>query len=83
VTIPLVREELDSLSMSPHSFVSDRVAAEIIGSTPSTMRRWRYEERGPRYVKCGSTVRYRVSWLKEFLDAHTVETRDSSALSNE
>ena len=45
-------------------YVPDTVAADLIGTMPATMRRWRYEGRGPRYVKMGSSVRYKVSVLR-------------------
>jgi predicted DNA-binding transcriptional regulator AlpA len=59
-------------------FVPDSAAAEWMGTTQATMRRWRHEGRGPRYVKLGSNVRYKIAWLEEFLDQQTVETRASA-----
>jgi hypothetical protein len=58
-------------------FVPDTVAAALIGTTPATMRRWRYEGRGPRYTKIGSSVRYSVADLEAFVAARIVETSDS------
>jgi predicted DNA-binding transcriptional regulator AlpA len=59
-------------------FVPDTVAARLIGTTPATMRRWRHEGRGPRHVRIGSNIRYRVAWLEEFIAQRVVETRDSN-----
>jgi hypothetical protein len=59
-------------------FVADTVAGPLIGTTAATMRRWRYEGRGPRYTKVGSSVRYRIADLERFLSERTVETRDST-----
>lgn len=55
-------------------FVSDIVAARLIGSTPATLRRWRYEGRHLRYFKVGSSVRYKITDLTEFLASHVIET---------
>jgi hypothetical protein len=60
-----------------HAFVPDTIAATLIGSTPATLRRWRYEGRGPRYTKIGSTVRYKVADLESFVAARVVETSDT------
>jgi hypothetical protein len=57
--------------------VPDVTAAPLVGVSVLTLRRWRLEGRGPRYTKVGSNVRYRLSWLREFMAARTVETSDS------
>jgi predicted DNA-binding transcriptional regulator AlpA len=59
-------------------FVPDTVAAPLIGTTPATLRRWRHEERGPRYVKIGSNVRYKITDLEQWVAQRTVETRESA-----
>jgi hypothetical protein len=49
-------------------------AAEYIGGIPHrTLRQWRYYGKGPRFVKIGKHVRYRVSDLNAWLDANTVQ----------
>lgn len=59
-------------------YVSDVVASEITGIPFPTLRRWRHERRGPRYVKVGGSVRYKVAWLNEYMAQRVVETRDSA-----
>jgi hypothetical protein len=41
----------------------------LVGSTLQTFKQWRRERRGPRYLKVGSSVRYRVADLEEFVRA--------------
>ena len=53
----------------PNSYVPDVKAAEIIGSTAQTMRNWRFQRRGPTYVKKGRMVRYRVQDLLDFMES--------------
>jgi predicted DNA-binding transcriptional regulator AlpA len=72
--------ERSELLQDPNRFVSDRVAAQILGMPWPTLRRWRHEGRGPKYSKQGSSVRYRIAWLQEYITAHVVETRDSLQL---
>jgi len=59
----------------PEEFVSDVDAAQMIGSTAATLRRWRREGRHLRYYKIGSSVRYAVSDLERFLLDRVVETK--------
>lgn len=46
--------------------VSDR-----IGVTPETLSNWRYRGFGPRYIRVGGRIRYRISDIAEWLDACT------------
>jgi len=68
-----VRKELSD------RFVPDTIAAGLIGTTPATMRRWRHEGRGPRHARIGSNIRYKITWLEEFVAQRVVETRDSDS----
>jgi predicted DNA-binding transcriptional regulator AlpA len=63
---------------SSETFIPDTIAATMIGLTAPTLRRWRHEGRGPRYCKVGSSVRYKVADLEEFISKRIVETRDSA-----
>lgn len=51
--------------------VSPEDAAERLGVTAATLGNWRWSGHGPRHVKVGSRVRYRLSDLADWLDAHT------------
>lgn len=54
-------------------------AARYIGYTPSALRLWRREGRGPSYVRHGRSIRYLATDLDEWIAAHRVKTRDSRA----
>lgn len=42
--------------------------AEIIRVSTSTLNKWRVAgQRGPRFIKCGASVRYRKSDVEAFL----------------
>jgi hypothetical protein len=69
----LSNPDLQAVAANPDRLVPDRIAGEIVGISVATLRRWRYEGRGPRYAKVGSSVRYKISWLLEFVDAGMVE----------
>ena len=54
-------QQLDSL-------LSDYDLAQLTGFSVHTIRRWRLLQQGPRYIKIGSSVRYRpedvTAWLE-------------------
>lgn len=57
------REDVLHLSVKPTA------AAAMLGLSRGTLANWRTEGRGPRYVKSGKQILYRVSDLEAWLDA--------------
>lgn len=49
-------------------------AAEYLSVSHNTLRTWRWDGKGPRYVKIGNAVRYRVDALEKFLRDNTRAT---------
>src|SRR5262245_43664301 len=49
--------------------VNEAQAAQYLGVSDKTLRRWRWAGRGPGYIKLGSAVRYDTADLDAFLDA--------------
>lgn len=51
----------------------EKVAAEILGTTPGTLQVWRCKRSMPLpYVKIGRSVRYKMSDLQAFIESRTV-----------
>jgi predicted site-specific integrase-resolvase len=46
-------------------------AAPLLGVKPGTLEVWRCQGRGPRFVKSGSRVVYRLRDINEYLDSRT------------
>lgn len=42
-------------------------AAELLCISEKTLRKWRWEGKGPKFVKIGSRVTYRVHDLQEWI----------------
>lgn len=42
--------------------------AELLSVHPATLATWRYEGRGPRFIKVGRHVRYRLADINTWLD---------------
>jgi hypothetical protein len=51
--------------------VNTRQAAEILGRSPATLKRWRYEGIGPDYVEMEGRVSYDVAVLLEYIRQNT------------
>ncbi len=56
----------------PEIMTSEQLSAEFGGSpSTGTLRNWRYQGIGPKYVKVGASVRYRRSDVVAWLDSRT------------
>ena len=54
--------------------LSVHASAKYLGDIcPRTMDNWRSQGRGPRYVRVGRRIMYRIVDLDAYLDARTVE----------
>ena len=53
--------------------VNDREAARFLGLAPQTLRNWRTNRRGPKYVRLGGRIVYRLADLNEFLNRGVID----------
>lgn len=51
--------------------VDEASLAARLGISRSTLQSWRYSGRGPRWIKLGRLIRYRVTDIDAYLDANT------------
>jgi hypothetical protein len=73
--MPVKTEESKSSSNEPVAIdvTNTAGAALILGVSQSVLIRWRWERKGPTYIRLAQNlIRYRVSDLVEFLDRHKV-----------
>lgn len=40
--------------------------AVLLGKTPSTIGGWRFNQKGPKYIKSGGSIRYRLNDVESF-----------------
>ncbi|WP_039828406.1 helix-turn-helix transcriptional regulator [Nocardia testacea] len=52
--------------------LTEREVAELVGTSPGTLRQDRSADRGLPYVRIGRRIRYRADDIEAYLDAHTV-----------
>ncbi len=70
--------EVSQVSQPQPRFISAKAFGELIGVSHITLCQWRLRGKGPRYVKCGRTVRYALADVEAWIAAGTVETRAAS-----
>ena len=54
--------------------LSTREAAEVLSIKPNTLEIWRVQGKGPKFLKIGRSVKYRMERLKEYLNQHEVSS---------
>lgn len=57
--------------------VDEKGAAEILGAQVKTLQSWRWGKRGPKYLKVGRLVRYRLSDLAEYMERQTIRHEEA------
>lgn len=62
------------------SWLTPREAAEYLGSSPRTLREWRYLERGPAYHVLEGRIRYRTDDLDTYLASVRVDPTTPSVI---
>ena len=45
----------------------EKEAATVLGIKPGTLRKWRWEGKGPKFFKIGSSVRYSIEDLQNYI----------------
>lgn len=53
----------------PEGLINEHEAARRLGLKVSTLRRWRWEGRGPTFYRIGAAVRYDPRDLAAFIEA--------------
>lgn len=55
--------------------LKDYEAAEFLGMSVSTIRRWRTLNKGPSFVRLCNSIRYPKSSLEKYLEDMVVDTK--------
>ena len=53
------------------TLVNTHEAARILGRSPATLKRWRYEGIGPKYVEIEGRISYDIVVLLEYIKLNT------------
>jgi hypothetical protein len=68
----------DDAGSSP--LLSSRATAFVLGlENEQTLRRWRVEDRGPKYIRMGRTIRYRREDVERYVKEHEHEPQHETA----
>jgi predicted DNA-binding transcriptional regulator AlpA len=55
---------------TPQRLLNERQVADSCAISVLTLRKWRTEGRGPRFVKIGTLVRYRPEDVDAWIESH-------------
>ena len=58
----------DAPQRTMRNFLTEKEVARQITVSLASLRRWRLEQRGPRFVKAGVLVRYRPEDLEQWME---------------
>ena len=56
-----------AVSTEPVQLLNERRVAEMLGMSVASLRRWRLLQKGPRFIKLGSAVRYKPDDISAWL----------------
>lgn len=62
------------------NLLNTKEVGRIIGVAEITLRKWRMGGFGPRFIKLGSNVRYRLSDIDAWLDKRVTESTSAADL---
>jgi predicted DNA-binding transcriptional regulator AlpA len=51
-------------------FLNDKQLAEMLNMKPETLKNWRWEGKGPIFIKIGRNVRYRMSDVLNYINGN-------------
>lgn len=54
-----------------------RELANRLGKSSAALANWRYLGQGPKFIKVGRSIRYRVADVESWLEAHTQQQTGS------
>ncbi len=63
--------------------LNETEVAEMLRCTKAALRRWRREGRGPRFIRVGRLIRYRLADVEEFLESNASSSRPASNASGQ
>ena len=81
VTMSLAHTEVRLMTTSATLFTARRCldvkqTGAFLGIRPRTLDNWHSQGRGPRYVRAGRWIVYRVEDLEAYLESRTVKTNN-------
>ena len=55
------------------ALLNERQVSRLLGVTVAAVRRWRWQRRGPTYLKVEGAVRYRLDDIERYLAGRTFD----------
>jgi predicted DNA-binding transcriptional regulator AlpA len=67
--------------MEPEKFISEKEVSVLTGFCVQTLRNWRFQRRGPNYVKVNRSIRYSISEVLRFMTEKQIILEDNNSSS--
>jgi len=67
----------NAADLSKRIALSEKDVAMLYGIPVTTLRTWRWANKGPKYYKCGKSVKYRREDVESFVFSTPVLTADA------
>lgn len=64
------------VKLSHKRSLTPREAAELYSYSEATLRNWRHQGRGPRFIRDGRLIQYRHKDIENYQENQLVRTRD-------
>ena len=78
---PFVKTHEQMTADASGRLLEPKEAAELLGVAPDTLRYWRYEGRGPKYVKYSQRCfRYDEADVRRYIDEHRIDLSARTSL---
>jgi excisionase family DNA binding protein len=61
--------EPDNRNIAMAALLTETEVSQVLRVSLATLRKWRVDKRGPRYIKIGPLVRYQLEDLREWLSS--------------
>ena len=61
--------------LPPQKFFDTRTTAHVLNVSESSLKRFRANKTGPKFYIFGSTVRYSIDDLKDYIESSQVRTK--------
>lgn len=69
-------------NLLPVRFLSEKKAAACMDAHPQTLKRWRAQGRGPKFLRLGGRIRYTPQAIQEYISSCVIDPATAATARN-